>query len=685
MGCVCDAGYEGYDCSKRVCPHGRDPTSPTIGTDVEEKFVLECKASAGYFSLTALGTLITYSSSLISLSGHTTQPIPYDASPGLLKHLLESLPGVGSVRVAMSADPITALPSVCQESVIATTHIWFLNFLGQRPPIRVRYGTTSNTLMWPSGAQQLSHSTEFPKLRMVTEHTLNCPVCPLCTGSVYFTYKDSVSTPVDVTSSNAISEIRAAILSLTDLTLSGFGITKSEHIGASESSGINTLCDDTASTTWTISLRSDYGNIPFLGILDGTIYSGTSDVAANVTFSSNAGSGELHECSNQGTCDRSTGTCKCHDLFASGEIQYRAISSDGNGNRGSRGDCGFVEVTNAVCQDVGRSGCNGHGFCHAIGANCVCDEGWAGLDCRSTTCPQGRAWFDEAISSTEAHQLEECSNNGICDRSTGRCLCRDGFSGAACQYFDCPYDSDGPCSGKGWCVNMNKWAAMAGFEYGDESNLREYPDTWDAFTFYHCMCSARTPDGFRGNTRYPTVGPRAMISGRPAESPNLYGWRGWDCSERNCPTGDTITSPSSGPVDEIQRVICNGTSGDSFSLSLFGLTSLIIDDAASATEIKEAIEYTAAIGNVSVTFPNEEVDAIITACDPAVNVTDGGFLVRFTTEFGDLDMMTPSDTSIVVVEEYRKGTKVIINWQTGITLASGERRVWWLKKGGLQS
>ena len=53
MGCICDHGYEGYDCTARVCPLGRDPTSSEVNN--EETFVLECRGTSGYFSITALG------------------------------------------------------------------------------------------------------------------------------------------------------------------------------------------------------------------------------------------------------------------------------------------------------------------------------------------------------------------------------------------------------------------------------------------------------------------------------------------------------------------------------------------------------------------------------------------------------------------------------------------------------
>ena len=90
-------------------------------------------------------------------------------------------------------------------------------------------------------------------------------------------------------------------------------------------------------------------------------------------------------------------------------------------------------------------GCNGHGFCQDVEGTdpCVCEYGWSGYDCQVGTCPQGRAWFDEAISTTEAHQLATCSNMGTCDKSTGKCSCAHGYSGDACQRMDCPFSTDG--------------------------------------------------------------------------------------------------------------------------------------------------------------------------------------------------------------------------------------------------
>ena len=51
-GCLCDPGYEGYDCSLRSCPYGDDP-----GTylDHPEVMLLNCTATGGFLTLTFRG------------------------------------------------------------------------------------------------------------------------------------------------------------------------------------------------------------------------------------------------------------------------------------------------------------------------------------------------------------------------------------------------------------------------------------------------------------------------------------------------------------------------------------------------------------------------------------------------------------------------------------------------------
>jgi hypothetical protein len=144
--------------------------------------------------------------------GVQTQPIPYDASPSMLQHSLQSIYGVGRVRVSMldivgdgsaavcgaclqsfllSVCPSVRL-SVCLSVYLSVSHsllrtgtsiaqqstLYFLDFKGERPPMRVSYGDTSNTRQWRDGQTPLSLSSGVPVLSMVSQFVIYCPPCP---------------------------------------------------------------------------------------------------------------------------------------------------------------------------------------------------------------------------------------------------------------------------------------------------------------------------------------------------------------------------------------------------------------------------------------------------------------------------------------------------------------------------
>jgi hypothetical protein len=277
QGCVCDEGWTGYDCSVHDCPSGRDPLAVTAQFDKNEVFVLECRASSGYFA--------------ILVKGYYTEPIPFDADPGLLKYTLESVAGVGSVTIKMPRGSDN-MPKVCQSSTVQQTTIEFDDHPGSNPPIYVTL-KTANTRRWPSGSASLS-STGFsePVLRMATVHNLYCPVCVDCEKNVYFTYGTSISSGVAVKGSSAKANIQSAILSLEDLVDANW---ENLAVNVTTSPDVNTICSASTAVVTTIILYSSYGNIPSLSILDGSYFTSTSTNlrSANLTWTSNKGNGTM--------------------------------------------------------------------------------------------------------------------------------------------------------------------------------------------------------------------------------------------------------------------------------------------------------------------------------------------------------------------------------------------------------
>ena len=80
-----------------------------------------------------------------------------------------------------------------------------------------------------------------------------------------------------------------------------------------------------------------------------------------------------------------------------------------------------------------------------------------------------------------AHFPMECSNKGLCDRSTGTCGCFPGYTGSACQYASCPTSSTGVCNGHGVCMDAKALALS------DNGNLYRL---WDQHKTLGCKCDA---------------------------------------------------------------------------------------------------------------------------------------------------------------------------------------------------
>ena len=140
--------------------------------------------------------------------------------------------------------------------------------------------------------------------------------------------------------------------------------------------------------------------------------------------------------------------------------------------------------------------------------SCTCylrpngDPAWTGADCSLRTCPKGDAWVAEVVDGENAaHPRIECSGKGKCMRDSGECLCFENYDGKACERTQCPND----CSGRGICLSLSSLALEQG---------ATYTAPWDAEKHFGCKCD----DGYRGP----------------------------DCSQKECPSGVDILGGDGG-------------------------------------------------------------------------------------------------------------------------------------------
>lgn len=173
----------------------------------------------------------------------------------------------------------------------------------------------------------------------------------------------------------------------------------------------------------------------------------------------------------------------------------------------------LIAVMLGVVQGSCPNSCSGHGSCNNydqctcyteenVGVNFFTEADWTGADCSLRKCARGISWTQRTGGTDKCnHKLEqECSDQGVCDRSTGLCTCFPGYEGSSCQRTKCP----NACSGHGTCRSNQDFAydfslAKAG-ELGSKSGeylatyLASYNKAWDSGLQYGCKCDI----GYRG-------------------------------------------------------------------------------------------------------------------------------------------------------------------------------------------
>jgi len=111
MGCVCDGGYEGPDCSMKKCKYGIDPYYLDNNATIRySNYTLQLFTMASVESITGNYSIIFYDS---FGEDWQTEPIPWDASCDVLTTILEKLPNAvipaNSVRCFKGSNTQSAL------------------------------------------------------------------------------------------------------------------------------------------------------------------------------------------------------------------------------------------------------------------------------------------------------------------------------------------------------------------------------------------------------------------------------------------------------------------------------------------------------------------------------------------------------------------------------------------------
>ena len=232
-------------------------------------------------------------------------------------------------------------------------------------------------------------------------------------------------------------------------------------------------------------------------------------------------------------------------------------------------------LNNAVASCPSDIQCSGHGVCDTTAFRCTCAAGWQAADCSERTCPSGLSWFSYPTADNVGHNVEtECGDMGLCDRNTGKCICRTGFYGQACEYMHCPKGVAGECNGHGRCMSMYELAQAAtvngdtaGFTYGTDPNN---PATWDAHRIFGCLCDV--------------------------------GYEGYDCTLLSCPLGNDAGVYDA--VNEVQLVQCIA-SGGTFTISFRQYTTVPLAFNATAAQVQQALSSLPSIdGPVYVNYFN---------------------------------------------------------------------------------
>ena len=282
-GCVCGAGFKGFDCSRISCDEGDDRRTFTNEQDEVATMYCACEHPCN-------GTL--------SLSFKAEESVSFSpqTTAGELEVVLGALRFLHGEPGLLYPTPIkvsTSAGTVCSSDGSHTT-IEFKRDAGDLPPL------------WVQEDLETPSSTVY----MATNQTLSCSCASKCSGVFSLTFDGETTAPLRHDSTAA--EVQSALVQLSNLR---WGDVTVDSTGASSGG----LC---GGEDLLVRFTMPSGNQPPIEALASLLVDGAQ--GGSVSVATNDGTKERGVCSNAGFCDEdgtaipaaANGTCYCDEGFA---------------------------------------------------------------------------------------------------------------------------------------------------------------------------------------------------------------------------------------------------------------------------------------------------------------------------------------------------------------------------------
>jgi len=362
-GCACDYPYTGFDCGLVDCPTGDDPLTPGQTNEVQ---IFKCEATGGTF--------------VFYYEGKATGTIKWNMRDTEVKAQIERHPLIKEVDVTFSTGS-----TVCQTSSINIVRVEFTQDFGSLSPLVPGIeglDDGGSVLVSADGVTTIADSQGVTSSSVKgTKETNYCSdrgLCDTTTGvcACYDTNGDSYASSDGYGSAGTRGDCGYALTSTTTCP----GEPQCSGHGLCDSSTFKCMC----STGW---MGGDCSQRGCPSGLSWFSYPSQDQTAHD----------DYEECSNAGTCDRSTGLCECGLSFYGRSCEYLACGGGIDNACTGHGRCMSMAELALHANDNGDATEFTYGTdpnlaktwdAHRING-CLCDAGYEGYDCSLRTCPLG--------------------------------------------------------------------------------------------------------------------------------------------------------------------------------------------------------------------------------------------------------------------------------------------------------